>query len=117
MGGVDPTNGNLQTRAGETMSPDAPTKMDKSFMSILESHVGHDFMIVNPESYEETGLGHTIKSDWYPGKLVATGNDFIVIVVRFQHGKNAADEHAEQYVPLSRVKRISILRSGRFLHL
>ncbi|MEZ5966892.1 MAG: hypothetical protein R3F56_23835 [Planctomycetota bacterium] len=100
------------------MSSSAPTKLDKSFLDVLDSHVGHEFTIVNPQSYEETGLGHAIRPDWYKGKLVATGPDFVVLVVRYEHtGKDAVPEHAEQYVPLSQIKRISILKSGRFLHL
>lgn len=101
------------------MSSTAPTKLDKSFLAVLESHVGHEFTIVNPQSYEETGIGHAIRPDWYKGKLVATGPDFVVLVVRFEHtgGKNATAEPAEQYVPLSQIKRISILKSGRYLHL
>lgn len=101
------------------MSSGPPTKLDKNFLAILESHVGQDFTIVNPQSYEETGLGHAIRPDWYKGKLVATGQDFIVLVLRFEHGggKNATSEPTEQYVPLGQIKRISIMKSGRYLHL
>lgn len=101
------------------MTTAAPTKMDKSILSVLESHVGHEFTVINPESYEETGLGHALKADWYPAKLVATGADFIVLVLRFQHGsgKHKTEEHAEQYLPISRIKRVTFLKSGRYLHL
>lgn len=101
------------------MTSDPPTKLDKSFLSVLESHVGHDFTVINPESYQETGLGHAIREDWYPAKLAATGHDFVVLVQRFEHGtgKNATSEPVEQYLPISRIKRISILRSGRYLHI
>jgi len=97
----------------------APTILEKQFRSVLESHLGKTFMVINPETFQETGVGHAIQHDWYRGKLVAIGDDFIVLVLQFQHGggKNAKLEPVEQYVPLHHIKRVSILKHDRFLHL
>ena len=97
----------------------APTHLDKTFRDILESHLGKEFTIINPESYEETGIGHRLQADWYPAKLVAIGTDFVVLVLRFQHGggKSATTEPVEQYIPIQKIKRLSLMKSERFLHL
>ena len=101
------------------MSSGAPTKLERSFLTVLEGHVGHEFTVINPQSFEETGIGHAIREDWYTAKLVATGHDFVVLVLRFEHGsgKGSSSEPAEQYVPIRHIKRLSILKSGRYLHL
>ena len=98
---------------------DAPTKLDKSFHAVLESMVGKEFTVINPESFEETGMGHSVKLDWYPAKIAAIGDDFVVLVLRFKHGsgKHASSEPVEQYIPLARIKRLSRLKGKRYIHL
>lgn len=91
----------------------------KSIRELLSAHVGKPFTIVNPESWEESGVGHHITADWYPAKLAAIGDDFAVFVGHFQHGagKHATKEPMEQYVPLACIKRITLMHSQRLVHL
>ena len=95
------------------------SQLHKSFRDLLTSHVGKEFTIVNPQSFEESGVGHHLVQNWYPSKLVAVGDDFIVLVLHFQHGagKHATKEPMEQYVPIAHIKRISLMHSARYLHL
>jgi hypothetical protein len=97
----------------------APTVLHKSFLEMLTSHVGKEFTIVNPQTFEESGVGHQIVERWYPSKLVAVGEDFIVLVGHFQHGagKHAVQEPMEQYVPTAHIKRVTIMHSARMIHL
>lgn len=99
--------------------PDKPTRLQKRFSDVLEGQLGKDFIIINPHSFEHTRMGFTLKEDHYPAKLVALGDDFVVMVLRFEHGHGdeAQAEPTEQYIPLMQIKRISLMRSNRYIHL
>lgn len=96
-----------------------PTVLHKTFLELLTHHVGKEFTIVDPQTFEETGVGHHIAPTWNTAKLVAVGDDFIVLVGHFQHGagKHATKEPMEQYVPLAQVRKVTIMHSARMIHL
>ena len=53
-----------------------PKNESGSFRDLLEQHLGEVFLIANPESFEETGLGHKIQAGWYKAKPIGQGLAF-----------------------------------------
>ncbi len=104
-------NGKTQTAADAIASV--------TFRQILERHLGKEFMVVNPESFEDSAFGHQLHAAWYHAKLVALGIDFAVLVMEYQHGsgKSATKEPCEMYVPMAKIRRVSIMKSERILHI
>ena len=96
-----------------------PIFEDRPFLEVLKSHLGKVFLIANPESFEESGLGHQIHAGWYKAKLVGVGQNYLIVVTEFTHGtgKHASKEPCKQYIPLDKIKRLSLMRTERLLHL
>lgn len=92
---------------------------NQSFRQILERHLGKEFTVVNPETFDDSAFGHQLHAAWYHAKLVALGLDFAVLVMEYQHGsgKSATKEPCEQYVPLAKIRRVSVMKSERILHI
>jgi len=99
---------------------DTPTPADenKEFADILRSMIGNVVTIVNPESYESVPVGHQIKPGFYRAKLLTIGRDFVAVVSEFQHaGKGGKKEPVKQFIPMSRIKRVSVMKSDRLIHI
>ncbi len=103
-----------------TVKPSAPVVEDRTFGELLGSLVGKTVTIVNPESYEDAPVGHQIRVGFSKAKPIAIGKDYVVLVTEFVHkGKDANKdrEPVKQYLPIHRIKRISILKSERLIHI
>ncbi len=91
---------------------------DKSFFNQIESMLGKVLTIVNPESHEDATVGHQIRPGWYRARLIGMGNDYIVLMTEFtRKGKQPVREPVRQYIPTHRIKRISLMKGERLLHL
>jgi hypothetical protein len=95
----------------------APVVEDKTFLDLLKSSLGKTFTIVNPESYEHAPVGFTIKAGYYRAKLAGMGQDYLILVTEMKKGKNDPGEPVKQFLPISQVKRISMMRTERMLHI
>ena len=107
---------------GQGTVQSAPTTENRSFQELLKSLIGHVVTIVNPESYEDAPVGHRIRAGFYPAQVAGLGEDYLVLVGQYVHTPGAArsaprTEPVRQYVPITHVKRVSILRSERLLHI
>lgn len=104
------------TSAQETVTPQATE--NHSFQDIVRALVGKPVTIVYSDSYEAAPIGYQIKAGFYRGKAVAIGQDYLVVVTEFS-GKKKDDgaEPVKQYVPLANVKRLSVMKGERILHL
>lgn len=107
------------TDSAKQKKPFEPVVEDRPFLEVLRTHLGKVFLIANPESFEESGLGHQIHAGWYKAKLVGVGRDYLIVVTEFTHGtgKHASKEPCQQYIPLDKIKRLSLMRTERLLHL
>ncbi|HET6202059.1 MAG TPA: hypothetical protein VFI25_04555 [Planctomycetota bacterium] len=97
-----------------------PTTAIRSFREVLTAVVGKTVTIVNPESYEESALGAKLTMGIYKGKVLALGDDFLKVQTTFKRrgGKDAADEEpVVQFVPIDRVKRVSVMKTDTILHI
>ena len=49
----------------------------ETFRSVLESWVGKQVTVVNPESFKKTALGQGLSFQTYPAEITTIGEDFI----------------------------------------
>ena len=110
----------------ENASPERETKPaepepaleQRTFVDVLRTILGKVVTIVNPESYEDAPLGHTIRKGWYPARAVGLGQDYLILVTEYKHGGNIAGaEPVKQYIPVHRIKRVSVTRTEVLIHL
>jgi len=95
-----------------------PVIENKSFTDILKALVGKVVTIVNAESYENAPMGHQIRAGFYKGKVAGLGHDYLIIVTEFSpKGTGDGKEPVKQFVPLSAIKRLSLMKSEMLLHL
>src|SRR5262245_33592756 len=101
----------------ELTETSAAHKAASTFRGILSGLVGKNIQVINPESYEEAGLqGSRLTTSFYTAKVLGLGVDFLKMQTVLKKSK-AGDEPVTQYVPLARIKRISILKTGVLVHL
>ena len=96
-----------------------PIIEERDFRKLLETCLGSTFLIANPESFEDSGFGHEITASWYKARLIGLGHDYLILVSQFQHGagKKATKEPMKQFIPFSWIKRISLMKSERIIHI
>ena len=96
----------------------APVQEDKHFLDILKSLLGKTITIVNPESYEDAPVGHQIRAGYYRAKLTGMGKDYLTIMTEYVHtGRETSKEPVKQFIPIEKVKRVSVLMSELLLHI
>ena len=92
-----------------------PNMENQTFQEVLKALLGKVVTVVNPESYEQAPMGFQVRTGFYRGKVAGLGKDFLIIMTEFNAKGDA--EPVKQYIPLSRIKRISLMKSDRILHL
>jgi hypothetical protein len=99
----------------------APVTENRTFQELLKSLIGHVVTIVNPESYEDAPVGHQIRAGFYRAKPIGMGQDYLIVATEFTHSAGGAaaqsKEPVRQYIPVSQIKRISILKTERLIHI
>jgi hypothetical protein len=87
--------------------------------AIAKSLEGRIVTVVNPESYRMTPTGsYKLDVQFYKGKVKAVCADFIVLICEFvMDMKGEKKEPVQQYIPFSRVKRVSIMAKEILIHL
>jgi hypothetical protein len=107
-----------ETKAAGTVKPFVPVNENRTFHDIVESLMGQVVTMVNPESYEDAPVGHQIRAGFYRAKLVGLGTDYFIVATELVHkGKETAKEPVRQYIPLAKIKRISVLKGEKLLHI
>jgi hypothetical protein len=87
----------------------------QDFKSILQSWVGSQVTVINPESFKATALGQGLGFQSYTAQIVSLGEDYIKLA--YSAIKKDSQTEVEQIIPISLVKRITIWGSERLLHL
>ena len=106
------------TKEQGTVKPFTPVTESRDYIEIVKSLMGQIVTIVNPESYEDAPVGHQIRAGFYRAKLIGLGNDYVILATELVHtGKESAKEPVRQYIPLAKIKRISILKGEKLLHI
>ncbi|MHC4933395.1 MAG: hypothetical protein ACYTGV_14525 [Planctomycetota bacterium] len=95
-----------------------PVMENQSFVDVLMSMMGKVVTVVNPESYESAPVGHQLREGFYPAKVVGVGRDYLVVVTEYvKKGKDARKEPVKQYIPVEKIKRLSLMKNERLIHL
>ncbi len=90
----------------------------RSYRDIIKSLIGGVVTIVNPESYEGAPIGYALRTGFYKAKATAIGSDHIVIVTEFTPaGRKVTAEPVKQFIRFDQIKRISVTKTERILHL
>jgi len=97
----------------------APTKAEpRGFHDVLQSLIGQVVTVANPESYEiAMGGVQKITTGFYKAKVLSVTDDYVSWVSEFAHGKGTKKEPVKSYIPLHRVKRVSLMKAERLIHL
>jgi len=108
---------NAPERESEAVEPE-PSLDPRTFHDVLRGFLGKLVTIVNPESYEDAPLGHNIRKGWYPARAVGLGKDYLVLVTEYKHAGNVSQvEPVKQYIPVQKIKRVSMMRNELLIHL
>ena len=95
-----------------------PIFENKCFTDQLKACLTKVVTVVNPESYEDAPIGHQIRAGWYRARLIGMGQDYLILVTEYVHkGKTAVREPVKQYIPIEKIKRISLMKTERLIHL
>lgn len=90
----------------------------ETFPDVLQALVGKVVTVANPESYEDAPVGHKLTVGFYRAKILAVVQDHLVLFTEFKHTRGKENSEAvKQFIPLERIKRVSIMKSERVLHL
>jgi hypothetical protein len=93
-----------------------PVVDDKVFLDLIKGLLGKTVTIVNPESYEHAPVGFTLKAGFYRAKVTGMGRDYITLVTEMKKTKDAG-EPVKQFIPLNQIKRVSMMKTERVLHI
>jgi hypothetical protein len=92
-------------------------KLD-TFSDILMALVGHVVTVANSESYEDAPVGHRLGAGFYKAKVIEMKGDHLILGTQFRHSSgHGEDEPVKQFVPLTRIKRVSVMKSEKILHI
>ena len=90
----------------------------EKYREILEKIVGKTLTVINPECYKAHRLGYRIEADFYKGKILEVKEDHVILSFRFaKDPKKEEMVPVTQYVPIERIKRVSILPDEILFHL
>ena len=96
-------------------APPAPPLDD--FKSVLEGLVGKVVTVVNPESFEDAPVGNRLTTGFYRAKVINVKGDYLCVATEYVHKRGGSKEPVKQFIPLSQVKRVSLMKSDRIIHI
>ena len=103
----------------EVVAKTAPPSPPSTYREVLHSLVGKTITIVNPESFEEGPLGNRLTANFYKAKILALGQDHLRLQTVYKKSakSDGGDEPVTQYIPVERIKRVSVMKTTILLHL
>lgn len=87
----------------------------KTFQSILESWIGQQVTVINPQSYRKTPLSDGVALETYTATITTVEDDYVSLT--FEARKRNQMEQVEQVVPFAEIKRISTWGGEKFIQL
>lgn len=124
----------------QTTTPEAPgaVEEDRQYIEVLRDLVGRQVTVVNPESYEALPAGGSeLREGSYSGQITGFGKDYFIfetnlaatnlvelvgaanVRVGRAHAHSEEDEAqpVQQFIPVARIKRLSLVGDNALLHL
>ncbi len=106
------------TETNQTTAEQAVSHAMETMTDVLTALIGKLITVANPESYEDAPVGHRLTTGFYKAKIIAVKSDHVVLLTEFKHIRGgAASETTKQFIPIARVKRISVMKSEKVLHI
>ena len=87
----------------------------ESFRDLLREWVAKEIIIVNPESLQKSGSRDVVSFETYSAVIRSVASDYLQ--VSFQSQNRGRIETVEQFIPIERVKRMSLWGGDLYLHL
>ena len=87
----------------------------KTFRSVLESWIGEQVTVINPQSYRKTPLSDGVALETYTATIGSVEDDYVEL--SFEARKRNQMEKVQQVVPFMEIKRISTWGGEKFLQL
>lgn len=85
------------------------------FKSVLQSWVGSQVTVINPESYKSTALGQNVGFQSYTAQLASIGDDYVKLT--YSAVKKDSQTEVEQIIPISLIKRVTLWGDEKLVHL
>jgi len=106
-------DGTAQGRTGRGLSG------VEHFADAFDRLVGKQVIVADPESLEETLVGHQIVKSVYHATVSYRAEDCLALARPFVHRRGTVEskETVEQLIPLSRIKRLTLMKGQVVLHL
>ncbi len=110
----------------------------RSYMDVLRSLVGKPVTVISPESYEALPAGGSeLREGNYSGEIVGFGNDYFIFQTSLEatnlvelvgaanvrvgrarsQGVDDTATPVRQFIPIARIKRLSLVDENAMLHL
>ena len=102
----------------EAQATESPQTFPESFQDVLSGLVGKLVTVVNPESFEDAPVGHRLTTGFYRCKVLGVSSDFLALATEFKRKRGeVAKEPVRQYIPFDKIKRVSLMKSDRLIHI
>lgn len=106
------------TEASPETKIDTPMAAPETYRALLASLTGKVVTMVNPESLEEAPTGYQLTKGFYRAKVLDVGRDYVAVIVEFVHRRgDKSKETVKQYLPIGKIKRLTVSKSEVFLHI
>ena len=90
----------------------------RSMTDVLRSLTGKVMTVSNPESLEGNPLGYQIKSTFYRAKILNVFDEMLVVLTETtKSGSKTEKSPTKQFIPITAVKRVCLLKDELHLHL
>lgn len=97
---------------------EVPTASMHSMADVLASLKGKIVTMVNPESLEDAPMGYQLTTGFYRAKILTVSDQMVIVGTELvRKGREAAKEPVKQFIPIHRIKRISIAKSDILVHI
>jgi hypothetical protein len=99
-------------------APAATAQTPATFDAVLRAMTGKVVTFVNPESYEDAPVGYRLTTGFYKAKVIAVGTDYLSVATELVHRRGEKEkEPVRQFIPLAQIKRISVMKGERLIHI
>ncbi len=95
-----------------------PLVRAESLRDVVEQLVGKVVTMVNPESFEDATVGNRLVTGFYKAKVSFVGADYVEVLTELERKRGGErKEPVKQFIPLRMIKRVSLLKGERLIHI
>ena len=94
--------------------------LDAEITRVLRRLQGRSVLVVTPDHYEQTPAGCSIRPYCYEAQVLAVKNHHMVLEYYAKVGRGSRTSHEErarEFIPVNKIRRVTITNSRRTIHL